>query len=293
MTNQTTSFTCTRRDMLKMAGIGTLGSMFCDPRCSNSAEGIPVAVQLYSIRADCQKDFDAALRQVAEMGFAAVEFAGYHNYAGSPSELKKRLASLTLKVAGTHIRTDALRPAAIQKTIDFHREIGCSLLIVPSDPDANNPAKNEAFAETLNKAAEILKPHGMACGYHNHQAEMKKDGEKTFWEILAERTTRDVILQQDCGWTLAAGRDPVEFIQRYPGRSRTVHFKPTVLGGDADKKPVLGQDSVDWAAVYKACASVGGTEWIVVEQEKYLEGVFPMECTRRSLAGLKKLIASI
>ena len=48
-------------------------------------------------------------------------------------------------------------------------------------------------------------------------AEFKKDGDKTFWDLFAERTTKDVILQQDCGWTFAAGFDPVEYVKKYPG----------------------------------------------------------------------------
>ena len=66
---------------------------------------------------------------------------------------------------------------------------------------------------------------------------------------------------------MAAGFDPVEYIKKYPGRTRTTHFKPTVKQGEANKKAFIGQDSVDWASVYAACQSVGGTEWVVVEQE--------------------------
>lgn len=54
--------------------------------------------------------------------------------------------------------------------------------------------------------------------------------------------------------------------------------------------PILGQDSVNWPAVYAACASVGGTEWIVMEQETYPDGKTAMESTRESLAGLKKML---
>jgi hypothetical protein len=71
---------------------------------------------------------------------------------------------------------------------------------------------------------------------------------------------------------------------------KSTHFKPTVLKGDENKKAILGQDSVDWAAVYAGCCEFGGTEWVTVEQEIYPDGKTPMECTALSLAGLKKLI---
>jgi len=280
----------TRRRMIQTAGFGALAWAFPKhPRAAARAQ-IPVAVQLYSVRTDCRKDFDAALAQVAKMGFAGVEFAGYYNYDGRAKELRQRLDDLNLKVAGTHIRTADFRAEVIKNTIDFHQTIGCRFLIVPGDQALTDPEKSKALDETYNKTAEILKPLGMACGFHNHTAEFKTDNDKTYWDLFAERTGKDVILQQDCGWTAAAGFDPVAYIRKYPGRTRTVHFKPTVVGKDPEKKAFIGQDSVNWGAIYEACVSVGGTEWIIIEQETYPDNKPPMECTAESLAGLKKII---
>jgi sugar phosphate isomerase/epimerase len=256
-----------------------------------NAPRLPVALQLYSIRGDCAKDFDAALDEVAGMGFDGVEFAGYHKYDGKPAELRQRLDDLKLRVAATHIGTGNLRGDALKRAIDFHQVIGCRYLIVPGDGDFTNPEKCEALVETFNRAATTLKPLGMACGYHNHTSEFKKYGDTTFWDFFAQRTTKDVILQQDCGWTAAAGLDPVEIMKRYPGRMKTTHFKPTVVNNEPGKKAFLGQDSVDWAAVIEGCRKFGGTEWITLEQEAYPDGKTPMECSAISFQALKKLLA--
>ena len=280
----------TRRQILETAGSGALAMAFPKELRSAARATIPVAVQLYSVRGDCQKNFDAALEQVSGMGIEGVEFAGYYGYEGKARELRKRLDELNLKAAGTHINTGVFREDAIKNTIEFHQIIGCKFLIVPGDQAFTDPEKSKALAEVYNTTAEILKPLGMACGFHNHTAEFQKDGDKTYWDLFAERTSKDVILQQDCGWTAAAGLDPVAYIRKYPGRTRTVHFKPTVVGKDPQKKAIIGQDSVDWSAVYSACASVGGTEWIVLEQETYPDGQSAMECTRQSLAGLKIIL---
>jgi sugar phosphate isomerase/epimerase len=281
-----------RRSILKTAALGSLA--WALPReVANAADksGIPIAVQLYSVRDDCKKDFDGALEQVAKMGFAGVEFAGYYQYEGKAQELRQRLDTLNLKVAGTHVNMGLFREEALKNAIDFHRTIGCKFLIVPGDAAFTDPEKSKALAETFNKTADILRPLGMACGFHNHTAEFRKDGDKTYWDLFAERTIKDVILQQDCGWTAAAGEDPVDYVNKYPGRTRTVHFKPTVLSAHKEtKKAILGQDSVDWAAVFAACSAVGGTEWIVIEQETYPDGKTPMECTRASFAGLKGIL---
>jgi sugar phosphate isomerase/epimerase len=278
--------------MLKATGLGALA--WALPRefvKAAAAARIPIAVQLYSVRGDCKRDFDAALEQITKMGFAGVEFAGYYNYEGKAQELRQRLDALKLKVAGTHINTGFFRDETLQNTIEFHRAIGCKFLIVPGDSAFTDPEKSKALAETFNKTAEILKPLNMACGFHNHTAEFRKDGDKTYWDLFAERTSKDVVLQQDCGWTAAAGQDPVAYVKKYPGRTRTVHFKPTVINADKEtKKAILGQDSMDWAAIFDACASVGGTEWIVIEQETYPDGKTAMECTEASFAGLKTIL---
>jgi len=280
----------TRRSFLGMAGAVPLAWALTGPRRATAAGSIPIAVQMYSVRADCQKDFDAALEQVAAMGFEGVEFAGYYTYAKRAPELRQRLDGLKLRAAGTHIGLETLQGDVLKSTIEFHQAIGCRFLIVPGNAAFTDPDKSKALADTFNQLAETLKPLGMACGYHNHVAEFKEDGDKTFWDLFAERTTRDVILQQDCGWTAAAGFDPVVYVRKYPGRTKTVHFKPFARPADVGRKAILGQDSVDWPAVYAACRSVGGTEWIVIEQELYPDGKTPMACTQESLAGLRKIV---
>jgi sugar phosphate isomerase/epimerase len=284
----------TRRSFLELAAPLALawplaGCRHAAPAVAPSRQ-IPIAAQLYSVRGDCKADFDAALGKIAAMGFAGVEFAGYYGYADRAADLRKRLDTLGLKAAGTHIQLATLQGDALKKTIEFHQAIGCRFLVVPGNPDFTNPEKSKALADAFNELAATLKPLKMACGYHNHTNEFRKDGDKTFWDLFAERTTKDVILQQDCGGTFAAGFDPVEYVKKYPGRTRTVHFKPTVNKDDTTHKAILGQDAVDWKSIHAACASVGGTEWLVVEQETYPDGRPPMDCTKDSLAGLKALI---
>jgi hypothetical protein len=48
-----------------------------------------------------------------------------------------------------------------------------------------------------------------------------------------------------------------ELMKKFPGRMKTTHFKPTIVRGQQGKKAILGQDSVDWSAVYVACRDIG------------------------------------
>jgi sugar phosphate isomerase/epimerase len=251
---------------------------------------VSISLQLYSVRNDCAKDFDATLAAVAKMGFAGVEFAGYHKYADKPKELKAKLDELGLKAAATHIGTGTMRGDALKKTIEFHQEIGCKYLIVPGDGDFTKPDKSKALADFFNETAEKLKPLGMACGYHNHAHEFDKTGDTNHWELFAQRTTKDVILQIDFGWSQVAGQDGPDLVKRYPGRMGVVHLKPTVVKKEAGKKAIFGEDSVPWAPIIKACRELGATEWLTLEQEVYPDGKSPLECVELSAAALKKAV---
>lgn len=249
---------------------------------------IPIAVQLYSVRNDCAKDFDGTLAALAKMGFAGVEFAGYHSYSSKPKELRAKLNALGMKAAATHIGTDALRGDALQKTIEFHQQIGCKYLIVPGDGDFTHPEKSKALADFFNETAAKLKPHGMACGYHNHTREFAKIDGSNYWELFASRTGKDVVLQVDFGWASDAGQDCVDLMKRHTGRMKVVHIKPTVIKNEQGKKAIFGQDSVNWGPILTACRNFGGTVWLTLEQEAYPDGKSPMECTALSMAALTK-----
>lgn len=279
--------------MIKTMALGSIVGALPRSLLAADKKLIGLSVQLYSVRGDCKNNFDEVLEKIAKMGFGGVEFAGYYNYGGKGKELRKKLDSLNLKATGTHIGTGNLKGDSLKKAVEFHQEIGCKYLIVPGDGAFSDPVKSKEFAETMNKAMETLKPLGMACGYHNHTEIAKVDPEtkKSYWDLFAERTVPEVVLQQDCGWTLAAGLDPVERVRKHPGRTKIPHFKPTVVKGEVGKKAIFGQDSVNWKSVIEACSEVGGTEWFVIEQESYPDGKSPMECTELSLKGLKQLLA--
>jgi len=87
----------TRRGVLKTAAAASaLAWTLPGNLLAAEAKKIGISVQLYSVRGDCGKDIDAALERIAKMGFAGVEFAGYHKYGGKAKELRKQLDDLKL-----------------------------------------------------------------------------------------------------------------------------------------------------------------------------------------------------
>jgi len=282
-----------RRDILKWSAVGAAALAAPRSVLGQDKKHIPIGLQLYSVRDVAGKDFDGALKQVAEMGFEGVEFAGYGKYGKDPEGLRKLLDSLKLKAAGTHIGAGSFTGDNLKKTIDFHKTIGCSFLIVPGDGRYTHPEKSKEYAEFMTKTAEALKAEGLFTGHHNHTQEFQKaDGDKTYFDLFAERTSKDVILQQDMGHTMAANVDPTAIVRKYPGRIKTTHIKnrPAKASG---KKPFVGEDNFDWKAYVTACYEVGGTEWFTLEQEEYPDGKTSMECTKISLDGLKGVLKDL
>jgi sugar phosphate isomerase/epimerase len=253
---------------------------------------IPIGLQLYSVRDALGKDFEGTMKKVAEMGFEGVEFAG--NFGGKDAtSLRKFLDELGLKACGTHIGADNFVGDKLKRTIDFYKTIGCKFLIVPGDGRYTDPEKSKDYAEFMNKTAEALKPEGLMTGHHNHTGEFKVDKEtgKTYFDLFAERTSKDVVIQQDMGHTMAAHVDPTAIVKKYSGRVKTTHIKnrPDKSTG---KKPFVGEDNFDWKSYVIACQE-NGTEWLTLEQEEYPDGKSSLECTKISLDGLKNVIKEL
>src|SRR5690606_25364172 len=61
----------------------------------------PVGLQLYTVRREMGRDFDATLAAVAEIGYREVEFAGY--YDRTPAQVRAALAANGLAAPATHI----------------------------------------------------------------------------------------------------------------------------------------------------------------------------------------------
>ena len=258
---------------------------------SQKVKNVPgISVQLWSVKDAIKNDFSGTLQALAEMGFDGVEFAGdYGPYGLDPRGLREKLHEYGLSVSGAHVGFDALRGENLVKTALFHQKLGTPYLIVPWDERAFGAETVALVATELTEIAEKLKPYGLQVGYHNHAQEMADFEGKTFWQYIADNTPEAVVLQQDVGWTLVAGKDPVFMVESYPGRTLTTHFKaPEYMKNQGT--PLIGLDGTDWKSIYKAAINAGGAKWIVLEQEQYPDGLSPMEAVAKSKQGFDQLI---
>lgn len=251
---------------------------------STGTKKIPIGLQLYSVRKDCEKDLPGVLKAVAQMGYKGVEFAGY--YGRSAQELRKLLDDNGLVCCGTHTALNTLTGDAWKGTVEFNKTIGNKFLIVPSLPQ-KNVASKEAVLETAKVFNELVakgKAEGMRVGYHAHGGDFKKFGDETVWDLLFGNAAPELVMQIDIGNTLDGGGDPYAMLRKYPHRAITVHLKEH--GGK--RGAVIGEGEVKWNEVFQLCETTGDTEWYIVEQEAYGSDT-PLEAAKKCLEGLKKM----
>lgn len=253
-----------------------------------------LSVQLWSIKDDVSKDFEGTLKQVAAMGFNGVELAGnFGNYANDPKGLHAFLKKNKLQVSGAHVPFEKFNTENFANTVAFYKAIDCKYLIIPMDKRAATLEGAAEVAKELTALEAKLKPFGLHTGYHNHKAEMLDQKNTTSWDVIAKGTPASVVLEQDVAWTEAAAKDPTEVVKHYPGRIVATHYKAAAPEPGNTENPIIGLDTTDWKALITANRTVGGTQWFVVEQEVYPEGMTPLQSVEASLKGLKKILSDM
>lgn len=245
---------------------------------------VPIALQLFSVRKECEKDLPAVLDAVAKVGYEGVEFAGY--YGRTAEQLESLLSDRGLQAVGTHIGVQTLLGAELEKTVEFNKTIGNRYLIVPGLPREYTDSLDawKRTADLFNQLAEKVADEDLQVGYHNHTEEFKKVGGDSAWDVFARNTRKDVVLQLDTGNALLGGGDVVALLKAYPGRSTTVHLKEHSATND---KALIGEGDIPWKEVFRLCETVGGTEWYIVEQETYAYP--PLTTVEKCLQNLRNM----
>lgn len=222
---------------------------------------IPVALQLYTVRDACEKDFEGTLRQVADIGYAGVELAG--TYGRSAEEVKQLLDELALPCVGSHTGDRDL-----DEVVAFHKALDCKYVGWPVFPGGLPDTEEgvQAAIERLNKRGADYKKHGLQLYYHNHSGEFKIISGKAILDWFYENTGPDLVkAQYDVCWIYNAGVDPAAYMRKYPGRCPLLHLK------DMDESKNLtevGNGVVDFDAIF-AVSEEAGVEWYIVEQDRW------------------------
>ncbi|GHF01391.1 sugar phosphate isomerase/epimerase family protein [Thalassotalea profundi] len=269
-------------------------TLFCKSAVANAQQVPPLSVQLWSVKDEIKSDIKGTIKTLADMGFSGVEFANeFGEFTGKPEQLKSYLDSIGIKASGAHVSFESLNEVNFDKTIKLYKALGVDSLVIGWDTRAWHPQGIFEIVRLLNQLSKKLAPLNMQIGFHNHDHEFDTFNNSTYWDYLAKHTSYDVILQMDVGWVTYAGKDPIEYVKKYSGRTLSTHYKVQLPEGTKGKLPIIGKDTIDWLNLLKANMSHGATKWIIVEQEDYPNGLTPLQAVAESKKGLDKYIKQL
>jgi sugar phosphate isomerase/epimerase len=224
----------------------------------------PIGIQLYTLRAEAEKDYAAVVRKIADMGYVGVEPAGV---PGTTAQAAGKLfRELGLQVPSAHLKL----PLGDDKNevLDTAGAIGAKRIVCPWLPPEGFSAadKIRATCDTLNQAAAVAAENGLQLVYHNHWFEYQAINGRYANEIMLEYLDPAVLFEVDTYWVKVAGQDPLQVIKNLGSRAPLLHIKD----GPADSREAdmvaVGQGTLDWHSIIPAAASTA--EWLIVELDR-------------------------
>jgi len=287
-----------RRTFLKTASASAAcaGLWNSAPWLMANALGLPLGVQLYSVRDLLPKDYEGTLKQLGAIGYREVEAAGFFDH--TPSQVKQAMDHAGLQCVSAHYPMTQLNPK-LDEIIQFCKDLGLNYIVCAApmlkDPsrvkDPGSRAAREAMtlddwrwnAEQFNRIGERVHAAGMKFAYHNHTPEFRSENGVMFYDELLRLTDPSkVAMELDCGWAIVAGQNPVDLLTRYPARISMLHvkdFKITALTSPSNAPPSteLGRGTIDYHPIF-AAAKKAHIEHAFVEQEEF--DMPPMEALK-------------
>jgi sugar phosphate isomerase/epimerase len=302
--------TRSRRDFLKTAGAAAVAAMaFRNPiELDAYPLGLPLGLQLYSLRELLPKDFDGTLKAVAAAGYTEVEAAGF--YAMSAQDFKQSVNAAGLKCVSAHYSLALLQPQ-LESIIRYANDLGLQYIVCASpalkDPSKvklspKDPGYHEAWvqaftlddwkwnAEQYNEIGGRVKGYGMKFGYHNHTTEFRKLGKAVPYDELIRLTDPELVtFEMDCGWVSVAGYSPAELLTKYPTRITMLHVKDFDLkkGAEHPQSTELGHGTIDYKVIFEAAKKGGHLMHYFVEQEDF--DVPPLEAIKMDAEYMQNL----
>ena len=266
-----------------------------------------LAIQLYSIRDEMEKDFFGTIKKVKEMGYDGCEFAGL--YGNDPEKIKEVCNELGLVPISAHVSYNDIM-VDIEKAVDTYKTIGCKYMVIPYLPEdmRYGTPKYAQIVEDFKVIGKACKENGMTLLYHNHDFEFDKteSGEYVLDDLYNQICECILKTEIDTCWVNVGGENPSEYVRKYPGRAPVVHLKDffgernanmyELIGIESEKKEVkstfefrpLGYGKQDIQSIVDA-AKDAGADWVVAEMDSPSMGLTPIECMQKSIDYMKTI----
>jgi sugar phosphate isomerase/epimerase len=240
-----------------------------------------LALQLYSLRKEAEKNPEEVVLQVPSLGYDAVELAS--DYGWSTEKWVDMLARTKLPVVGAHAMLFELE-AKFDSLMEYYRKVGNPRVIVPwLEEKWRTPEGFLEIARQLNQWAPKVREAGLTLHYHNHDFEFQKfsDGSCGYDLLLKNTDPALVSFEVDTYWIQKSGQGAFEFLQKNADRVSVIHAKE--MRGSDKTDTAAGQGVINFKEIVPLAVKNG---WpIVVEYE----GENAVEVVRQSAQYLSQL----
>jgi sugar phosphate isomerase/epimerase len=265
-----------RRDFLKNSALITAGAMVAPSviSCGGGAKAAKeIGIQIYTIREQLTADLEGSMKRLAQIGYKCIEAAGfaksdagYQFYGKSPKDYKKMLADNGQYLLASHT---VFEPETADAVCAAHAEAGCKYIVYPFLPEQyrQNLDGYKATGMVLSKLGEAAKRNGLQFAYHNHNFEYTEmEGQVPMDVMMANTDAANVKFELDIYWIEKAGKDPIAYFDKYPGRFELWHVKDMTKDDEKFFAPV-GSGSIDWQKIF-AAREKSGMKHYFVEQDR-------------------------
>ncbi len=248
-----------------------------------------IGIQLWSVRENMETDASGTLTALGDMGYGFVEAAGYGDglfYGMDPIEFKDLVEANGMAFLGSHAGQDLPSEENWDQTMTWwdtaiaaHKAAGVEYIVQPSMSKEGYESLEglKRYCDYFNAVGEKCNAQGIRFGYHNHDGEFSElEGEVIYDYMLLNTDPTKVMFQMDLYWVHEGGKNPVDYITRYPGRFENWHVK--------DEAEVGASGEINFEQIFEY-TELAGMEYIVVEVEKY--NYEPLESVKKSLEYLQ------
>ncbi|WP_405409946.1 sugar phosphate isomerase/epimerase family protein [Maribacter sp. Asnod1-A12] len=275
----------TRRNFIKKSSIFSAATLLIPQISLATSITDNYGVQLYSLRDSMLSNPKKTLEEIASLGFKEIESAGSakgYYYGLAPSEMAKTCKDLGLKITSGHVRLDQ----KFDQTMEDAVTSGQEYLICSSLPTNGQTVDNyKKVADQFNIAGEACKKMGLKFGYHNHEYEFESEDGEIFYDVLMDNTHADLVhMELDLGWVVVAGKEPLHYFKKYPGRFPLWHLKDMNINNKESTE--FGKGILDIELMLKN-KHLSGVKHIYIEQEEYANTAF--ESMRHNMNYLKNI----
>ena len=270
--------TASRRDVLRLGAASFAAAAFA-PALSNALEqtdeygGLPMGIQSYSLRSMSLDNALAALRN--DLKLSEIELYSRHVSGLSPAQVNEKLKAHGVRCVSFGVVPFGKDHDANRKHFELGKALGCKNLSCDPEDDA----------KCWDSVGKLCDEYKMTVAIHPH-------GPGGRWVKIDQihAAIKDVNpkigMNDETGWLIDAGEDPVRCLDVFKGRTYAVHLKDFRYTSGKREDVPAGDGKLDVDAFVKKLLEYKFDGAMAVEYE----GEDPIPAIQKSLARVKEAV---